>query len=371
MEIVRVLHVLTGLHAGGTESFVMTYLRNIDKNKVIFDFLITSKNGFYEDEVQSYGCKIYRITSRRKNALKHYIEMNDFFKKHSNEYSVIHIPQSLTYSLPFDLSYKYRIPGIISHCHGVDPKRAKYFGQMFKRILGPRILEKSSDIFSCSVEAAKLMWGENIVNNDKFKVIHNAIDAHKFEFNDILRMEKRVELDLNSDFVIGYVARFDYMKNQAFLVDIFFNYLQINHQSKLLLIGKGKSLPMIRKKINKYNIQDKVIIIEESNEINVLMQTMDVFVFPSTYEGLGIVAIEAQASGLKVLASTEIPIETKITNLIEYISLNDKQLWLEKLCSLACGYKRRLTFTEIQMSNYDITIEAKKLEELYISYARS
>lgn len=370
MEIVRVLHVLTGLHAGGTESFVMTYLRNIDKNKVIFDFLITSKNGFYEDEVKSYGCKIYRITSRRKNALKHYIEMNVFFKKHSNEYSVIHIPQSLTYSLPFDLAYKYKIPGIISHCHGVDPKRAKYFGQMFKGFMGPRILEKSSNIFSCSIEAAKLMWGENIVNNAKFKVIHNAIDAHKFEFNDIQRTKKRVELNLISDFVIGYVARFDYMKNQAFLVDIFFNYLQINPQSKLLLIGKGKLLPMIRKKIDKYNIHDKIHIIEESNEINILMQAMDVFVFPSTYEGLGIVAIEAQASGLKVLASTEIPSETRITDLIEYIPLNDQKLWIEKLRDLACGYNRRLTYTEIYTSNYDIAIEANKLEELYLSYAK-
>lgn len=177
----------------------------------------------------------------------------------------------------------------------------------------------------------------------------------------------RDELKISkSDFVIGHVGRFAPPKNHPFLIDVFKSVHDKNRNSKLLLVGTGNGQSNIREKVDNLGLSDSVIFLGNRGDVNRILQAMDVFLFPSLYEGLGIAALEAQASGLPCIISDGVPSECKVTDLAESLDLNlpiDK--WanavLEKQSAI-----RKNTYQEIKNAGYDIEQNAKQLENFYI-----
>lgn len=225
--------------------------------------------------------------------------------------------------------------------------------------------------WACSLEAGKYLFGKNIIKDKNFKIIRNAIDIKKFNYNENIRKDIREKLKLNNKFVIGHIGRFCQEKNHKFILEVFEKYKVFNPSSRLVLIGKGPLLNEIKKIAFQKRIEKNIIFMGEQDYVENLIQGMDVLLFPSLHEGLGIVTIEAQATGLRVLASNNIPKEVKITNLLEFFSINkknDSDLWRDRLLEMTKNeYKRETQKLAIEKSGYSIKEEIKKLEKEYLN----
>lgn len=358
---IRVLHVLQRMEAGGTQALLMNLYRNIEREKIQFDFLVEYPNKeFYDDEIISLGGKIYYSNIRQdKNVIEFERKLQKIIKE--NNYKIIHVH---TYSIGYFVlktAKKSGVPIRIAHSHSNN--MTNDFKKYFKIILQKLYPIYATNFIACSDEAGKYLF-----KNKKFEILNNAIDSKKFIFSKETRCEIRKELGLSDKFVVGHVGRFKPEKNHLFLINIFFEIKKQLPDAKLLMIGNGDSSQEITERIRELSIQNDVIILKNRKDINKLYQAMDVFVFPSIYEGLGIVAIEAQASGIPCVCSTGLPKESKITNLYTRLSLNESA---KKWANVAIeSSKNKLAFTNTQKyvikANYDIKMEAEKLENYYI-----
>lgn len=361
-EPIRILHVLQRMEAGGTQALLMNIYRNIDRSKVQFDFLVeyTDKE-FYDDEILSLGGKIYYTNLRKdKNILKFEKYLKRIIKE--NNYKVIHVH---TYSIGYFVlktAKKCGVPVRIAHSHNNQTiKDGKY---IIKLIMQKLYTIHATDLFACSLEA-----GQYLFRKKEFKVLNNSINSESFIFNNIYRKEILNEFKFSEDdYIVIHVGRFHEQKNHEFLLKIFLSIKEKKKNSKLLLVGNGPLKYKIEKKIHEYGIEDSVFILGNRSDINKLMMASDIFVFPSLFEGLGIVAVEAQASGTPVVCSNRLPDEVMITPIIKKLSLDDDaDLWSETAIELSNSqFKHKDLSSYVLNNNYDVKESAKDMEKFYI-----
>lgn len=363
---IRILHVLSTLDRGGIEAMIMNFYRNIDKKKIQFDFVIHKKEKCdYENEILSLGGKIYRFSKYNgKNHIKYKKEWNNFFENHK-EYRIVHSHARSTASIYLRIAKKYeRIT--IAHSHSTA-SRGNKLEQIIKNIMQFPIRNIADYFFACSNEAGKWLFGENIINNKNYKLIKNAIEVEKYTFNENKRQALRNQMNLTGKFVVGHVGSFTYPKNHKFLIEIFNEIYKKNKNSRLLLVGDGPLKLKIKNQIKNLNLKNKVKFIGVVPNVNDYLQVMDVFVFPSFFEGMPVSLIEAQASGLICLTSDTVTKESEILETSKYISLELKAIyWAEKAIKLYKTNKREDTSLKIKETGYDIKEETKKLEDFYL-----
>lgn len=207
-------------------------------------------------------------------------------------------------------------------------------------------------------------------SGESFQVIPNAIDVANYQYNKSLREEVRRNFNIGDRYVIGHVGRFNPQKNHDFLIEIFSAYHKKNENSVLLLVGEGNGMSDIKEKVNKLGLQDDVIFAGVRTDVNRIMQAMDIFVFPSLYEGLPVTMVEAQAAGLPCLISEQVPTECIFTDLVQINRLSDSlQEWIESI-EQQRSTERKDQSESIIKAGYDIKSNAKKLQEFYISESR-
>ena len=358
-KIIRVLHVVPNMNSGGIENLIMNIYRNIDREKLQFDFLVHyNKRSYFDDEIEKLGGKIYRFpVLENKNLIKYLIDLNRFFSLH-REYKIIHGHMSSLAFFYLGLAKKNGIPVRIAHSHGSS--HLKSIKGYLKHIMFRLAKINANYYFACSTEAGKYLFG----NKSKFKIIPNAIDLNKFKFDNKKRIEIRKKLGLKYKFVIGHVGRFSMEKNHDFIIDIYNAYFKINKNSALVLIGVGELEKKIKEKINELNLNDNVLMLGLRNDVADLYQAMDLFLMSSIYEGLPLTGIEAQESGLCCLFSDTITKEVKISNNIKFLSLSDScEKWAEEIAKSE-NYDR--LNVEMHDSLFDIKNLAKRLEKFYI-----
>lgn len=360
-EPIRVLNLFTIMNRGGAETMVMNYYRNIDRTKIQFDFLLhRSEKGAYDDEIRKLGGRIYYampIYPQNFHAYKKFIK--GFFNEHK-EYNIIHSHMSELGYFAFKEATKHKVETIICHAHnaaiGFDLKMI--VRNYFKWRMKPYITHQ----FACGVNAGKWLFG-----NDNSTIMKNAIDTSKFIFDTETRNKFRKEYNLQNKFVVGNVARFNEQKNHVFLIDIFAEIHKKNENTVLMLVGDGELRKEIEDKVEKLGLTNNVIFTGVKSNINELLMAMDVFLFPSLFEGLGIVLIEAQATGMKCFTSKDVvPIEAKLTDLVEYIPLKKSdEYWAEKVL-VNINSERKNMQSQIEKAGYDIKTTAKWLENFYL-----
>lgn len=371
MEPIRILNLFTILNRGGAETMVMNYYRHIDRTKVQFDFMVhRQERGAYEDEIEAMGGKIYRmIPIFPQNIFKYKKMLRDFFRKHK-EYEIIHSHMSELGYYAFVEAEKQGIPIRICHAHSA-PRLSDFDLKMIVREnFKYRMRPYMTHMFTCAVDSGLWLYGRK--NIKKFIMMNNAVDAKQLSYNDKVSTEIKKILNIERKFVIGHIGRFERAKNHNFLIDIFYNIYKLNPESALILVGEGSLEDKIKNKVGKLGIDNAVKFLGVRADIEKIIQAFDVFLFPSLYEGLGIALIEAQAAGLHCITSDRVvPQETKITELLEYVSLkSDAEFWANKTLQYNDGYERKDTYDEVVKSGYDINHNVKWLENFYLDEYR-
>jgi len=363
---IKILHVLFSLNRGGAETFIMNLYRNIDRTKIQFDFAVHKKErGAYEDEVEKLGGKVYRIPPYNGiNHIKYKKEWFDFFKT-NNSYKIIHGHMNSTASIYLKIAKKLGFK-TIAHSHTAE--LFKSGKDIIKKIMQLSVKYTADYLFACSYSAGIWLYGNKYCNKPNFYIINNAIDTEKFIFDKNIRVLKRKELTTENKFVIGHVGNFIKPKNHMFILDIFGEVYKRNPNAVLLLAGDGGLRKNIEDKIEKLSLKNNVILTGVCPNVNDLLQSMDVFLFPSLYEGLGISLIEAQANGLHCITSADtVPQLAKVTELLEYIPLDKSaSYWAEQVLKYANGYERQNMQEKITKKGFDIKETAYWLEDFYL-----
>lgn len=361
-----IAHIIGKWLGGGVESVVMNYYRNINRDKIQFHFICDkdSTNIPYE-EIEKLGGKVILIPPYQK-IFKYIKELRTVFRE--NKYRIVHSHLNSLNVFPLFCAYKEKVCVRIAHSHSTTNKR-EWKKNIIKNVLKNFSKIFATDYYACTEYAGKWLFGEKIYKQGKIKIINNSINIEKFKFDDDLRKKTQIELDIKNKFVIGHVGRFVQQKNHVFLIDVFNEVYKKDNNAILLLIGEGPLEKEIKKKINDLKLTEVVYFLGIRKDVNELMQAMDVFVFPSLYEGLGMVLIEAQASGLYCVCSTEVPLEAKLTENIKFLDLDDDiENWCKSIT--AEKNKRKSHIEELRSSGYDIKKEVEKLENDYLELWR-
>lgn len=358
--MIRVLHVVTDMRRGGLETMLMNYYRAIDRKNVQFDFLEhRQEESDYDREIKELGGRIYRIPRLNPFGVRYKSILRQFLKKHP-EYQIIHVHQDCLSSIVLKEAKRCGVKIRIAHSH--SSSQDKNLKLLIKLYYKRKISGYATDLLACSQEAGKWMFC-----GSDFKVLNNAIDTKKYVYSREIREEIRKQFQISEEaLVIGHVGRFCYPKNHTYLLDVF-KKISDQTESILLLVGDGELRKEIENKILQMKLRGKVILTGVRSDVSDLLQAMDVFVFPSLYEGLPVTLIEAQAAGLPCLISDKVPIECKKTNLVHQISLEeDKTYWANEAIKLS-KIERKNMLKEIQMSGFDIGENAIHLVDYYMN----
>ncbi|MDR2655988.1 MAG: glycosyltransferase family 1 protein [Oscillospiraceae bacterium] len=362
---VKVLVLDTVMERGGIETMIMNYLRNMDRSKVKYDFLVNRPyRADFEDEIEALGGRIFRMSPMYPQYFRRYkYEFQTFLLEHP-EYRIIHSNLEERSYFPMRIAAGLGVPVRISHAHSVynkfDAKKA--FRDYFRSRLGDYPTHK----FACSRMAAVWLYGEKSYNSGEVTILPNAIETDKYRYDLEKRERMRAELGLSGNFVIGNTGRFVYQKNHRFLLDVFKEVHKARPEARLLLLGDGPLREEILQRSVELGLENYVIFIGTVNNVADYLQAMDIFLFPSFDEGLGIAVIEAQAAGLYSIMSDRVPRECDLTGNIGVLPLSaPPAFWAEKVLEKA-DFRDGMGYKSVRDAGYDIKERASWLQEYYI-----
>lgn len=357
--MIRILHVVTYMGRGGLETMLMNYYRHIDREKIQFDFLVHRDfKADYDDDIEKLGGKIYRVSKLNPFSNKYKKSLRMFFTNHP-EYKIVHVHQDCLSSVILKAAEECNVPVRVAHTHSSN--QAKDIRYPVKLYYKRGIPKYATDLFACGAYAGDWMF-----NGKQYTIVKNAIDAKEFLYNDNTRERVRQAMNMSQSFVVGNVANFSVAKNHIFLIDIFNEIQKKKENSVLLLVGDGPTMNEAKDKVKALGLENKVIFAGVCSNVSELMQAMDVFIFPSLFEGLGVVAIEAQAAGLPCFISDGVPDEAMITDLAVKIPLSKtSEQWADIILNKT-NYCRRNTCSEIVAAGYDIVENTKWLQNYYL-----
>lgn len=354
-EPLRVAQVLNHMDSGGIEAVVLNYYRHIDRCKVQFDFYFAADSSLPQrQELEQLGAGLYAIPAYSRPVAYHKA-LYATFKQHN--YKIVHAHLSTMSVFPLLAAWRAGVSVRICHNHSTA-----YWGEgiktLLKYILRPFNKIFATDWFACGETAGRWMYGDRAFEAGKVTVMPNAIDTAKFAYDPDARQRLREELGIPQDaFVVGHVGRFTYAKNHVFLLEIFAEVLKKKPNAHLLLVGEGELEQQVRRQVQELGIQDKVIFTGVRQDVNKLYSVMDVFCLPSRYEGMPVVAWEAQANGLPCVFAGTVDKEAGQSRKVIFVDLAlPAQNWAQKINAMngRGGY-----------SLMDIKTEAKKMELFY------
>ena len=362
MKPIKILQIFTVLNKGGAETNLMNYYRNMERSQFQIDFLVHRESGFFEDEILNAGSKIYRLPPILPWKLKEYKKAVKVFFDEHQDYDIVHGQCSELGVFIYEEAKRRNIPVIIAHAHNARMDRD--IKLLFRWMWKNRMRKSINQYFTCGKEAAENLFGKELAK--KAFQMNNAIEVENFKFNVEVRNQKRAELNADKTINLINVGRFNTQKNQLFLLDIFAEILKQNNNYQLFLVGLGDLETKLKQKVKDLNLQEKVHFLGLRNDVPELLQAMDIFLFPSFFEGLPVSLIEAQTTGIKCVISDGVPVESVLVkDNVTIIPLKDNaKHWAKKILEINLSERKDVS-EMIKKSGYDIKENAKKLEEKY------
>lgn len=359
--MIKVLHVVSSMSLGGVETLLRTYYENMDRSMFSFDFACyTDYYGPSRKILENMGCKVFNIVSKKK-ILASYKNLYKVCK--DGNYDIIHVHLDDKSMLPIICAKHANIPIRIVHAH--LGKYGNWINELEQKIEKFFIFKFANAYFACSQKASEEFFGKN----KEVFIMNNSIEYSKFEFSASERKKIRKDLKINDDeIVIGNIARLAEQKNVMFLLNVFKKLSDNNSKYKLLLVGEGNLKESIKEFIKENRLESKAILLGSKVDAYRYYNALDIFTLPSKYEGLGISFIEAQINGIETLASTAVPIETKISNNIQYLPIdNSVDLWVESIKKIKYQRKNENVIDK----KYDIHKSVTLLENQYIELLKN
>ncbi len=365
-EPIRVAQIVGKWLGGGVEAVVMNYYRHIDRSKIQFDFICDedSTNIPYE-EIESLGGKVILIPPYQK-VFKYHKALKKALKEEN--YKIVHSHINTLSVFSLFAAKCAGVPVRIAHSHSTTNKKEKK-KNLLKQMLRPFSKVFATDYMCCSELAGRWLFGNKEYDKGNVYLLNNAIDLDKFKYDEKIRNEKRKEFNIDDDtLVIGHVGRFVEQKNHRFLINIFNEVHKEKENSILMLVGQGPLMEEIKEKVKALGLEKNVMFLGQRNDVKDLYQAFDVFCLPSLYEGLPVVGVEAQATGLLCLFSDEMTKETKILRSTQFLSLNQKASEWAKIIFDEYGldFKKDILYIEMSKKGFNINVEANKIEKIYI-----
>lgn len=328
-EPIRIAQIVGKWIGGGVEAVVMNYYRHLDHSKIQFDFICDddSTNIPY-DEIEKLGGKVILIPPYQK-VFKYQRELRRVLR--DGKYKIVHSHINTLSVFPLYAAKKVGVPVRIAHSHSTTNKK-EWKKNLLKQVLRPFSKKYATNYMCCSELAGRWLFGDKAYDEGKVYLLNNAIDLDKFK------------------------------------IDIFNQFHKKEKNSILLLAGQGPLQEEIKNKVRELGLDDSVRFLGQRNDANELYQVFDVFLLPSLYEGLPVVGVEAQASGLLCFLSDDMTKETKVLDSTVFMSLsNTAEEWTDEILTNLKDYKRINTKSEVSDNGFDIEVEARKLEKYYIN----
>ena len=360
---IRILQYIGDLGSyGGSEAVIMEIYRKIDRSKIQFDFVVDpGSSGGYVEEAKKLGARLYECPGYRGTNHFSFCRWWDTFLTEHREYRILHGHIRSSASIYGPIAQKH---GLITIIHSHNTSNGIGLGALVKDILQLPIRYQADYLFACSNDAGKWLFGTKA----KYHVMPNAIDIKKFQFDPSVRRIIRGELGLTNQLLIGHVGSFKEQKNHIFLIRIFAEICK-KTDARLILIGDGSLKKKIQSTAEKEKIDNRIIFIGERKDVERYYNAMDVFLFPSKWEGFGVSAVEAQANALPVVVSDVLPKEIDITDKVVRLKTNSAPSHWAKVIMRITKDKttRGILSKENQgkLKKYDSTLVAKEMKEFY------
>lgn len=363
--MIRILQVLPRLRRGGSQAMVMNLYRALDRDNYQFDFIIfTPDHDDYYDEIRALGGKIYHFKKLNgKNLFEVRKEWDLFFKEHP-EYRILHSHVRSFASVYIPIAKRHGLKTII-HSHSTS--NGKGFEGFIKSLLEFPLRFQADYLFACSTEAGKWLYGNNAVRKSNYRFIPNAIDLEKFYFSTSERDKIRTQFGIENEVVVGHVGGFETPKNHEFIIDTFISFLSLCPGAKLMLVGDGTFEDKIRNICRDKGLTDNVIFAGLQANVAPYLSAMDVFLFPSLWEGLPVSVVEAQVSGLRCLLSDTITRDVELSSLLTYYSLQSgADRWARTLLDLVPDNREGASEENIKrLKTFDCNDTIRSLEAFY------
>ncbi len=351
MRKINVCMIVKNLDLNGISSVVMNYLLHMDVNKYSFSIITgDSVANKYFDACLNNNITLYRLPVHKN--VKYYMLLYKTLK--DNKFDVVHINgSSATIGVELFIAYLCGIKNRVVHSHNSMGNHI-----LVHFLLKPIVRILSTDKIACSESAGKWMFKKN------YSILSNGFEIEQYKFDLKNREEIRKKLNVDDRIVIGHTGRINHQKNQKFLISLFEKLCKSNPKYALLLVGDGPEMNYIEELIHSSEYKDNIILYGSSNNVSKLYSAMDIFAFPSLYEGLGISALEAQINGLYCVASSNVPIQAKITDNIVFLNLNDEQKWIQ-IIENNCN-RRNIDLNSDTIQLYNIKKNIFDLERIYL-----
>jgi glycosyltransferase involved in cell wall biosynthesis len=343
---------------------IVNLYRAIDKTEVQFDFIIHNENeNAYVDEIKSLGGKIYVFPKfTMKNSSQYKKHWKVFLREHP-EYRILH-SHVRSYAIVFiRIAKKFGLKTIV-HSHSTS--NGSGIKARIKGMLQRPLRRETDYLFACSKISGEWLFGKKAVNAPNYRMIKNAIDTNKYKIDPSVRDEYRKQFNAENKTVYGHVGRLSEPKNHKFLLEIFADIVKKDPNSLLLIVGEGGYRSQIEAWISELNLQDSVIMTGSRSDIPQVLSAMDVFLFPSLWEGLPVTVVEAQAAGLPCLVSDKVTDEVAVSEAVSYLPIDKGvKCWVENAISVAG--KRFDVIDDIKAAGFDVNSSAVELEKFYRS----
>ena len=355
---IRVAHVMGKMNGGGVESVVMNFFRAIDRSEFSFDLLVDLDSTHVpEDEIRFLGGRVIYVPPYQE--LRSYRRsLREVFR--DGDYDIVHSHINALSVIPLEVAKECGVGVRVAHSHSALGR-----GEPMKNML-KRILRLGANIYpthrlACSEHSGRCLFGRRA----EFQVLHNALPIESFKFDEVARKSIRGELGIADEaLVIGHVGRMCRTKNQLFLLDMLNEARSHRKELSLVLVGDGPNEEMIRQRIHDLALEDCVYLLGQRTDVGRIYSSFDLFTLPSLYEGLGMVAIEAQINGLPCIVSDQVPQEALIAPNCVTHPLSSVHSWADTIVELS-RTPHRTTPSLSDFTDYDISVEVHRLEEFY------
>ena len=362
MEKIKVLIVPSKLIIGGAEKVAADIGLYADPQKYIIHYVVFGDDvGAYEPELEAHGCKIFHLPQPADSYRAYMKNLKKLIRTY--HYDVIHAHTMFNIGWAMLAGKLYGVPVRVSHAHSALEEHRSIKVRLYEAAMRFLILNCATDYIACGVKAGERLYGRKAFKK-KGTLILNGIDTQSFAFDEQRRNTFRKELGLDDKFIIGHAGHLAEVKNQSFLLSLMPEILKRQPQAYLLLLGEGEDRSALGQRIHELHLEDHVRMTGNVRNMPDYLNAMDVFAFPSLYEGMPLSIIEVQSNGLPCVISDKVPKDVFLTDLLRPLPLNDKSAWVDAICSAKRETPEKYA-AQMRQSGFDTDTAMQKVYAIY------